>query len=263
MRLSGPRLTAVLVVGVVIVLAGGGTLALWIGRSNLQTAGHPGVSSAEPATVVSSVPVMSGSTSVDGPPPAEPGSTEGSIDRSGSPIAVPVSSQVPAVDPTEAAPEPTTTSAAASSPATVAGTKLSPVPPSNNQTVQIAPALAGQPEATKIQQAVQRYFDSINQHDYKAWTQAVTSKAVSAQSEAAWQAAYASTTDSAIELQAINTDPLTATVRFTSTQELGLAPQDLQSTCITWTLTYRLEQGKDHHLIGSTLPDSVFKVSCA
>lgn len=290
MRLSGSRLTAALVVSVVIVLTGGGTLALWIGRSHLQTTGAaaPETSAAtalasaethiEPAPAESTQVADSGSTAgssaavtqnqpgdtvsstaMSSPAPAPPPAASPMTDTSGN--RPPLLTKVSDPKPTAA---PAVSSSTAVPPMIEPGSvQLSPIPPSNNQTVQLAPRLAGSPDVDRIQQAVQRYFDSINQHDYQAWTQAVTPAAASKQDEKAWLTAYASTTDSAIELQAVGTDPATASVRFTSTQELGLAPQDLQSTCITWSLTYRLEQSGDRFLIGSTLPDSVHKVSCA
>lgn len=134
--------------------------------------------------------------------------------------------------------------------------------PSTNLTVQLTSMARDRPKSADVQSAFQRYFDAINQHDYQAWTQSVASDLSARQSGEQWRRAYTSTTDSGIWVEDVLTDPLRATVTFTSEQTLSLAPPDLQSTCIMWSVTYALA-GTDGQLrIGSSQAGPLTKAMC-
>lgn len=137
-----------------------------------------------------------------------------------------------------------------------------PAATATNLTVQLAPQVRGQRGAAAVQTALQRYFDAINQHDYQAWAQSVTDGLATEQSGEQWRSAYSSTTDSGIWVDSVLTDPLRATVRFTSEQDLSLAPQDLRSTCIRWQVTYPIGAFHGQLLVDRTVPGSVTKTGC-
>lgn len=136
------------------------------------------------------------------------------------------------------------------------------VGPSNNQTVQLSAAAKAQPRAEQVQQLLQAYFDAINNHDYGAWSDVVTTAQTTHQDSDRWLQAYASTVDSSIWVQSLSGTPLRAALRFTSEQDPELAPPDLQVDCIDWTLTYQIDEQDGQLVVGSTVPGTVFRAEC-
>ncbi len=137
-----------------------------------------------------------------------------------------------------------------------------PVGPSNNLTVQMSAAVQRSRRAVDVQQALQGYFDAINQHNYAAWTQSVTGEMANAQGSVQWLDAYATTIDSSIWMQSLSEHPLRVGVRFTSQQDSDLAPADLPVACIDWSVSYGLESRDGRLVVGSTLPGSVSMAKC-
>ncbi len=134
--------------------------------------------------------------------------------------------------------------------------------PSNNLTVQMAPAVERKARASDVQQLLQSYFDAINQHNYPGWAQTVTAGMAGAQNSAQWLDAYATTVDSSIWMQTMSDDPLRVGVHFTSQQDPDLAPADLPVGCIEWTLVYRIESQDGRMVVGPTVPGSVTMAKC-
>lgn len=134
--------------------------------------------------------------------------------------------------------------------------------PSNNQTVQLSAAAKAHPQANRVQQLLQAYFDAINNHDYAAWSEVVTVAQTKHQSSDRWLQAYASTVDSSIWVQSLSGSPLRAALHFTSEQDPDLAPADLQVACIDWVLSYQLDEQNGHLVVGSTVPDTVSRTKC-
>ncbi len=134
--------------------------------------------------------------------------------------------------------------------------------PSNNLTVQMAPAVQRQPRAADVQQLLQGYFDAINQHNYAGWTQTVTDNMADSQNSAQWLDAYATTVDSSIWMRSMTADPLRVGVHFTSQQDPDLAPKDLPVGCIDWTIVYQIESQHGRLTVGQAVPGSVTKAKC-
>lgn len=134
--------------------------------------------------------------------------------------------------------------------------------PSNNQTVQLSATARSDPRAEQVQQLLQAYFDAINNHDYAAWSQVVTATQTQHQDSDRWLQAYASTVDSSIWVQSLSGTPVRAALRFTSEQDPELAPPDLQVDCIDWVLSYQLDERDGRLVVGSTVPDTVFRTKC-
>ena len=135
--------------------------------------------------------------------------------------------------------------------------------PSNNQTVQLSPAVRSAPRADEVQQLLQAYFDAINNHDYTAWSQVVTAAQTKHQNSDRWLQAYASTVDSSIWVQSLSGSPLRVALHFTSEQDPDLAPPDLRVDCINWALSYQLDEQGGQLVVGSTVPDTVTRAKCS
>jgi hypothetical protein len=110
--------------------------------------------------------------------------------------------------------------------------------------------------ADQVRSLLQRYFDAINAHDYRAWTEAVTSAQSSHWAEQDWQRAYASTADSDVYVSDITEGaPLTVRIQFVSHQDVQLAPTSLPVTCINWDVIYRLEPSDSGLRVGTSTRD--------
>ncbi len=208
MRRGGSRFTVGLVAALVVVILAGAGSAIAISTQLRRTA-----AAADPGSVRSPAPSSRRTSGRTGNPTTEPAGSS-SAGNSGS--------------------------QAAASPR--AG---STVGPSTNLTVQLSPAARRHPQANRVQAVLQRYFDAVNQHDFQAWSDAVSPALSRSQTGDRWQQAYASTVDSSIVVTSVTTDPLVATVEFTSEQDASLAPVDLPVDCIHWKLTYRLTMSAD------------------
>ncbi len=134
--------------------------------------------------------------------------------------------------------------------------------PSNNSTVQLLAGARSAPRAQDVQQLLQSYFDAINQHDYGNWAQVVAPALAQRQDSEKWLDAYASTVDSSIAVESITGSPPHVRVRFTSQQDIDLAPADLPVDCIDWVLTLKLEQHAEQLSVGATVPGSVTMSKC-
>ncbi|MET3803393.1 hypothetical protein ABIB25_000377 [Nakamurella sp. UYEF19] len=261
MPLRGRRLTMVLTAALVAVLVLGGASALAIsahrsgvegsaGAGATNASSSPGDSSAAvtgPGVAAAVSPAKSGS---DGSEPSSPSPSSGtSVAGPGATTSNSSTGPAPSADPQAGGSSPDPTSA--------------PAGPSNNLTVQMSPSSRAHPRAQDVQLLLQGFFDAINQHNYVSWTQSVTGAMESRQTSEAWLQAYATTVDSSIWMESMRDDPLQVTLRFTSQQDVDLAPKDLQAACIDWTLTYQLAAENGRLVVGSTVPGSVVMAKCA
>jgi hypothetical protein len=110
--------------------------------------------------------------------------------------------------------------------------------------------------ADQVRSLLQRYFDAINAHDYRAWSESVTAAQSAHWAEQDWQGAYASTADSDIYVSDITEGaPLTVRIQFVSHQDVELAPTSLPVTCINWDVIYRLEPSDSGLRVGTSARD--------
>ncbi|MCA1655394.1 MAG: hypothetical protein LC635_02865 [Pseudonocardiaceae bacterium] len=130
----------------------------------------------------------------------------------------------------------------------------SSVPPSEQPgpaTVQGTADAVAHPLYPTFQNLLQNYFDAINQRDYQRWADTVTSERRTNQPEDKWRLDYGSTKDGSVVLYRIEAADDTARVllRFTSTQDLVDAPQELPVGCIHWNVVWAFaEQGGEWRL---------------
>ncbi len=112
--------------------------------------------------------------------------------------------------------------------------------PSADQVVRLSDGVGEHPEAARVQQSFQQYFDAINRRDYESWLRSVAAGQSSAQSADDWLREYSTTVDSNLVVASIQDQPLRARLMFTSEQQVEFAPSRLPVTCINWDLTYLL-----------------------
>lgn len=134
------------------------------------------------------------------------------------------------------------------------------VAPSTNQTVQVAAGVSGE-DLPIVVKGLQAYFDSINQQDYDEWLAAVGPTLAKRHTRDDWQQAYAGVTDSSITLLGYSQDPLQAAVRFVAVDEMT-DQRPAGTTCVVWTLTFRLANIDGRYAVDSTVDDSIIKTSC-
>ena len=250
MAVRGSRLTLALLFGVVVVVLLGTVAALTVsGAQRRSVAGAVAVSS-----VRQQAPAATAANTRLAPSPVSAGlqSPASQLPASQSPASQSPAGQT-AADQSPAG-QPPISQSSASQP---------PMGPSNNQTVELSAAARSQPRSDQVQQLLQAYFDAINNHDYEAWSDVVSTAQTKKQDSARWLQAYASTVDSSIWVQSLSASPLRVALRFTSEQDPDLAPPDLQVGCIDWALTYRIEQQGDQLVVGSTVPNTVSRTRCS
>lgn len=253
-RLSGSRLTGLLVAALVVVIATGASVAAWLG-----TRGRPGSATLAAAPAAASTGPRAGSS--------------GQIAAAGEPRAPAATGRTGAAA-NLAGPSSTTAAGGASaggssapmatSPAAIAAS-TAPTPtdpgPNTNLTVSVSRAAAGDPRAPDLQGAFQHYFDAINQHDFAAWSGAVPLAQARRQDPADWTRSYSTTSDSNITIEAIRGHAVD--VRFTSEQDLDFAPADLKVGCIRWMIRYAVSERGDRWVVGSQGGGVLSRKSCA
>jgi hypothetical protein len=121
--------------------------------------------------------------------------------------------------------------------AVVAGYQPGPI---DDRSVRLSDHAGAHPEAAGVRAVLQRYFDAINNRDYRGWVGTVARAQSAPQTELAWARDYATTVDSNLQVMTIADDPLRARMMFTSEQAVELAPKSLPVTCINWDVTYLL-----------------------
>lgn len=252
-RLSGSRLTGLLVAALVVVIATGASVAAWLG-----TRGRPGSATLAAPAVASTGPRAgsSGQIAAAGEPraPAATGRTGAAANLAG-----PSSTTAAGGASAGGSSAPVATSPAAIA-ASTAPTPTDPGP-NTNLTVSVSRAAAGDPRAPDLQGAFQHYFDAINQHDFAAWSGAVPLAQARRQDPADWTRSYSTTSDSNITIEAIRGHAVD--VRFTSEQDLDFAPADLKVGCIRWMIRYAVSERGDRWVVGSQGGGVLSRKSCA
>ena len=262
-RLSGSRLTGLLVAALVAVILTGTSLAAWIGGRDAGTpvaagvhdsgrtvkdpgreasrsvrpSGSPAPARRAASSAAPALPSRTAPTDSARPAPAPPTPSGSSMARPAAPAA-----PVPGSSPTD-------------------GTESTDFGPSTNLTVSMSAAAAGDPRSQQLQAAFQHYFDAINQHDFAAWSEAVPLAQARRQDRGDWTRSYSTTTDSSITIEAIRAD--TVDVRFISEQDVAFAPADLPVTCIRWTVSYAVSKRADRWVVGAPGGGVRSRTSCA
>jgi hypothetical protein len=146
-----------------------------------------------------------------------------------------------------------TRSGSASASASASASKSSPSQSPSQGLVAIGPGVSGA-AVPQVQQLLSERFQAINTHNYAEYASTLTTRAQASQTQANFDKGYRSTSDSGIELTALNqtSSGLTATVAFTSHQD----PSDSVdgSACNTWTSTYNLVPSGSGYLIDTGSP---------
>jgi hypothetical protein len=123
----------------------------------------------------------------------------------------------------------------------------SQVPPSSqpgDHVVRLSVDASLHPDGERVQALLQRHFDSINEHSYKAWVQTVTEDRVRKIPESRWSADYESTEDGGIVVQRIeasSSERLRAMMTFVSVQDVAKAPAELPERCIRWHVVFPIQ----------------------
>lgn len=111
--------------------------------------------------------------------------------------------------------------------------------------VQLSIDAALHPDGQRVREVLQRYFDSINDHDYDAWAKTVTAERVSRTPRIRWESDYESSRDGSIQVHRVETvmpGRLRVMMTFVSTQDVAKAPAELQADCIRWRVVYPLQE---------------------
>lgn len=123
----------------------------------------------------------------------------------------------------------------------------SSVPPGNqpgDRLVRLSVDASLHPDGERVQALLQRHFDAINDHDYKAWVQTVTSDRALKIPEPRWSGDYETTEDGSIVVQRIEAsspERLRAMMTFVSVQDVAKAPADLPERCIRWRVVFPIQ----------------------
>ncbi len=101
------------------------------------------------------------------------------------------------------------------------------------------------PDGERVRAQFQRYFDAINDRDYQAWSEAVTTEFARRTPAPQWEASYRTTSDGTVVVQRIDassTERLRVMVSFVSTQDASKAPVSLPVDCVRWRVVYPMQE---------------------
>jgi hypothetical protein len=134
--------------------------------------------------------------------------------------------------------------------------------PSDSSVVRVSTRAAAHPRSAEVRQALQNYFDAINEHDFDAWKRSVATQESAPQTPDRWRADYRSTVDSNIAVMTVSDEPLRARTMFTSQQDVALAPPSLPEPCINWDVTYLLGDQDGRLVVAGTYPSDQSMKAC-
>jgi len=132
-------------------------------------------------------------------------------------------------------------------------------------TVELSQDAAAHPEASRIQDLLQRHFNAINNRDYAAWTSTVVARRSAEMAEPQWQRDYASSRDGGILVNRIepSRDGAVVLLAFTSTQEPAFAPANLpDSRCTRWWVSYRVVSERGQPRIDAGIKHTALNADC-
>jgi hypothetical protein len=122
-------------------------------------------------------------------------------------------------------------------------TPLAPDQEPGSDTVLVSSDVAIHPQGGAVRTVLQNYFSSINTRNYKLWTSTVSAKRAGQKPEKVWQQDLQSTKDGSVLVYRIERGAgvsLRVLLGFTSTQNVGDAPEDFPEKCIHWRLVWPL-----------------------
>ncbi len=126
----------------------------------------------------------------------------------------------------------------AAPPPTSAPTSGQPVKQPGSPRVQLSADAAASPYGQTIENLLQVYFDSINDHNYQEWESVATPALIGENSLEKWQNGYRTTQDGSMYVYRINASSggqLRVLITFTSTQNVAQAPWFAKFSCINWS----------------------------
>ncbi|MDQ3762865.1 MAG: hypothetical protein M3460_14785 [Actinomycetota bacterium] len=132
-------------------------------------------------------------------------------------------------------------------------------------TVVLLPDVAVHPDADRIQQVLQKYFDAINAGDYQLWRSVVIPQWARDIGENVWRGQYRSTLDGSIVVHRLEPRAgggLIALTSFTSVQDPADAPPELPVRCLRWWVSYPLIGEGDQLRLGPSSPGTTLLASC-
>lgn len=133
--------------------------------------------------------------------------------------------------------------------------------PTDAELVQVAEAASATPLSAAIDELLTRHFDGINTDDYAAYSATVSNPL----SEADFGSVYSTTADSDGLIHQIVTDEAGVTritLSFISQQSVEMAPPDLPSGCIAWTVVWTIDGPAEDLRVGASDSSKTQKVPC-
>lgn len=133
--------------------------------------------------------------------------------------------------------------------------------PTDAELVQVAETASATPLSAAIDELLTRHFDGINKGDYGAYSATVTSPL----SEADFGSVYSTTSDSDGLIHQIVTDEAgitQITLSFISQQSVEMAPADLPSDCIAWTVVWSIDGPAEDLRVGASDSSQTQKEPC-
>lgn len=128
-------------------------------------------------------------------------------------------------------------------PATSAPVTTPATRPVDARTVNFLPFAANDPLFPKVRDAIQGYFNAVNNQDYSVWRKVMTPAVGAQQDQQHWIGGLRSTKDSDMTVYRIEPTDKGADVfgTFTSRQNIDDAPDELKATCINWAMVWPME----------------------
>ncbi|MDV6012757.1 hypothetical protein F8178_09750 [Haloechinothrix sp. LS1_15] len=114
--------------------------------------------------------------------------------------------------------------------------------------VRLSEAASRHPQHTGVREALQTYFDAINERDFELWRSVVTAERAEGTDAAQWREDFRSTQDGDMYVHRIEPaadQRLLVLLSFTSTQDVVDAPPTLPEPCIHWWLALPLTEDGD------------------
>jgi hypothetical protein len=117
--------------------------------------------------------------------------------------------------------------------------------------VAVAPGVAQDPDASRVESFLNSYFTAINMHSFRNYRKLLNAKMQQQESAQSFRSGYGSTTDSAATLAAIShlgSGSVSAAVTFTSHQLPAASPSG--TACTNWSIVLYLHQQSGSYVLG-------------
>lgn len=132
-------------------------------------------------------------------------------------------------------------------------------------TVELSQDAATHPEASRIQDLLQRHFNAINNRDYAVWASTVVGSRSREMPEPTWQREYATSRDGGVLVHRIEPSAggTVVLLTFVSTQDAEYAPANLpDSRCTRWWVSYRVVSERGQPRIDAGIKHSAVNADC-